>query len=148
MELAEDLKGMRESDIEELYNNVSNALVDRNGYVVDYNMILSSVMGCNTNSMFLGSREQSKGALFYIGPYICKNLVEVIDSFDLLLEAQEYARKYPSIADDTGSKKRFVQHVITRVLNKLNSLMEVSDTQAAAALLGMDAGICSDIFCL
>ena len=28
----------------------------------------------------------------------------------------------------------------------MNSMMEVSDTQAAAALLGMNAGICSDIF--
>ena len=62
MELAEDLKGMRESDIEELYNNVSNALVDRNGYVVDYNMILSSVMECNTNSMFLlGQGNRARG---------------------------------------------------------------------------------------
>ena len=35
---------------------------------------------------------------------------------------------------------------MTRVLNKMNGLMEVSDTQAAAALLGMNAGVCSDIF--
>ena len=36
--------------------------------------------------------------------------------------------------------------VMTRVLNKMNGLMEVSDTQAAAALLGMNTGVCSDIF--
>lgn len=145
-ELAEDLRGMKDDDLAELYNSVSYTLKDRNGYVADYNVLLSALMGCNTNSMFLGSREQSKGALFYIGPYICKNLVEVVDAFDLLLEAQDYAKKYPSTADDANTKKRFVQYVMTRVLNKLNSLMEVSDTQAAAALLGMNAGICSDIF--
>ena len=77
---------------------------------------------------------------------LAKDAVSVIDSFDLLLEAQEYARKYPSRAEDSGTQKRFVQHIITRVLNKMNSLMEVSDTQAAAALLGMDSGVCSDIF--
>ena len=64
----------------------------------------------------------------------------------MLLEAQEYARIYPSRAEDSNTKKRFVQYIITRVLNKMNSLMEVSDTQAAAALLGMDSGVCSDIF--
>ena len=35
---------------------------------------------------------------------------------------------------------------MTRVLNKLNSLMEISDTQAALALLGMGPTVCSDIF--
>ena len=55
--------------------------------VADYNPVLTSVMGCNTNSLFWGSREQSKGALFYIGPYICENLVQIIDLFDLIIEA-------------------------------------------------------------
>ena len=77
---------------------------------------------------------------------MCKNLVAIIDVFDLLLEAQDYAEKYPSTAEDSSTDKRFVQYVMTRVLNKMNSLMEVSDTQAASALLGMDAGLCSEIF--
>ena len=77
---------------------------------------------------------------------MCKNLVELIDSFDILLEAQDYAERHPSTAEDSSTDKRFVQYVMTRVLNKMNSLMEVSDTQAAAALLGMEAGMCSEIF--
>ena len=56
---------------------------------------------------FLGSREQSKGALFYIGPYICKNLVQIVDLFDLIIEAQEHGTKYPSVADDSGTQKRY-----------------------------------------
>ena len=80
----------------------------------------------------------------FAGPYMNKNLVEIIDAFDLLLEAQDYAETYPSTAEDASINKRFVQHVLTQVINKMNSLMEVSDTQAAAALLGMKAGICSD----
>ena len=77
---------------------------------------------------------------------MCKNLVEIIDSFDLLLEAQDYVERHPSRAEDSSTDQRFVRFVMTRVLNKMNSLMEVSDTQAAAALLGMEAGMCSEIF--
>ena len=145
-QLVSELKGLKFDDLKKLYNNVSQSLIERNGMVADFNVLLTALMCCNTNSLFLGSKEQSQGALFYIGPYICKNAVQIIDSFDVLLEAQEYARKYPSSAEDSSSDKRFVQYVLTRVLNKMNSLMEISDTQAAAALLGMDAGMCSDIF--
>ena len=76
---------------------------------------------------------------------MCKNLVPITDSFALLLEAHEHAQKYPSRADDAFTEKRFVQYVLTRVLNKMNFLMEISDTQAAVKLLGMNAGICSEI---
>ena len=145
-QLVSELRGMKLNDLKSLYANVSNSVIERNGMVADFNVLLTALMSCNTNSLFLGSREQSKGALFYIGPYICKNGVQIIDSFDLLLEAQDYAKQYPSTAEDSSTDKRFVQHVLTRLLNKMNSLMEVSDTQAAAALLGMDAGMCSDIF--
>ena len=145
-QLVSELRGMKLNDLKSLYANVSKSVVERNGMVADFNVLLTALMSCNTNSLFLGSREQSKGALFYIGPYICKNGVQIIDSFDILLEAQDYARKYPSTAEDSSTDKRFVQYVLTRVLNKMNSLMEVSDTQAAVALLGMDAGMCSDIF--
>ena len=75
---------------------------------------------------------------------MCKNLVEIIDAFDLLLEAQDYAERFPSTAEDSSTNKRFVQHMLTRVLNKMNSLMEISDTQADAALLGMNAAIFSE----
>ena len=71
-ELVADIKGMKEEDLQNMYNQISSDLVNRNGMVADYNPILTSLMGCNTNSLFLGSKEQSKGALFYIGPYICK----------------------------------------------------------------------------
>ena len=67
-----ELNGMKLKDLRSLYSNVSLALPDRNGYVVDHNKLLAALMGSNTNSLFLGSREQSKGALFYIGPYINK----------------------------------------------------------------------------
>ena len=33
---------------------------------------------------------------------------------------------------------------MTRILNKLNSLQEISDTQAAAAILGLTVSLCSE----
>ena len=119
---------------------------DRNGWVVEYNPLLTSLLGCNTNLAFLGSKEQSKQALFYIGPYINKNGVKVVDALPLLAHAQNHALQYPSSADDADTNTRLVQYIMTRVLNKLNSMMEISDTQAALALLGMGPTVCSDIF--
>ena len=87
--------------------------------MADFNVLLTLLIGCNNNSLCLGSKEQSKSALFYIGPYICKNLVPIIDSFTLLLEAHEHGQKYPSRADDASTDKQFMQCVLTRVLNKV-----------------------------
>ena len=42
-----------------------------------------------------------------------KNLVEIIDAFDLLLEAQDYAEAYPDTAEDACTNKQFVQYVLT-----------------------------------
>ena len=75
-----------------------------------------------------------------------KNQVNLCDSFDLLVEASEHEMKYPSTAEDSSSTTRRVQYILTRVLNKLNNLIEVSDTQAVAGLVRFDAGQCSDIF--
>jgi len=63
-------------------------------------------------------------------------------SLDIVLKAMDLARKYPSVADDSDTPRR----ITPKILNQLNNLMEVSDTQAAAGLLGISAGICSDKF--
>ena len=35
---------------------------------------------------------------------------------------------------------------MTRILNKMNSLQEISDTQEVAAVLGLTVSLCSEIF--
>ena len=144
--ITRELQSLNVDQLTALYYRVAKKLNDRNGWVVEYNPLLTALLGCNTNLSFLGSKEQSKQALFYIGPYINKNGVKVLDALPLLAHAQNHALQYPSSADDAGTDTRLVQHIMTRVLNKLNSLMEVSDTQAALALLGMGPTVCSDIF--
>ena len=45
-----------------------------------------------------------------------KNVVSIMAVFDLLLEAQDHAQKYPSSrADDASTDKIVVQYVLTRV---------------------------------
>lgn len=140
------LKDLDLEDIEIIYANVRKRLKGMNGYVVQYSKILTALLGCNTNSILLGSTEQSKGATFYIGPYIDKNKNPLIESLDIVLKAMDLARKYPSVADDSDTPRRITQLIMTKILNQLNNLMEVSDTQAAAGLLGISAGMCSDKF--
>jgi hypothetical protein len=141
------LRSIEDTDkLYSVYNKISTKLIDRNGLVVDYNPLLTALLGCNSNASFLGAKEQSRGALFYIGPYINKNGVDIIDALPLMLKAQEDVLLHPSVAEDSGTQKRHVQHTLTRTLNMLNSQMEVSDTQAAGALLGLDARITTEAF--
>jgi len=135
-----------ETTLRNIYKKISDTVQGRNGLVVDYNPLLTAQLGCNTNLLFLGSKEQSRGALFYIGPYINKNGVEIIDALPLLVKAYDDAKIHVSVADDSGTDKRTVQHTLTRTLNKLNAQMEVSDTQASGALFGLDARMTSEIF--
>ena len=133
-------------DLNLLYDIVSKSLEGRNGLVVDFNPYLTSLLGCNSNLLYLGSSEQSKSALFYIGPYINKDGVKITDALPILMKAHENAVKYPSIAEDCNTTKRHAQLTLTRVVNKMNGLIEVSDTQIAASLLSMGASLCSDSF--
>ena len=134
------------NQLQKIYDKISAAIQDRNGLVVDYNPLLTALLGCNTNLLFLGAKEQSRGALFYIGPYINKNGVEIIDALPLMVSAQEEVLLFPSVAEDSDPTKRTVQHVLTRTLNKLNSQMEISDTQAAGALMCLSARMTSESF--
>jgi len=133
-------------DLRRLYTMVSDSLVERNGWVVDFNPLLASLLGCNSNHLHLGSTEQSKAALFYIGPYINKDGVKITDALPILLKAQEHVINNPSVAEDSGTNKRHVQHTLTRTLNRMNNMIEVTDTQVAATLLGMGASLCSESF--
>ena len=101
------LNGMKKIDLQSLYDNVSVKLKRRNGYVVDFNHLLTAILGCNTNTLLLGGTEQSKGAAFYLGPYMQKNKTDLNESIDIVLEATEHAHKYPSVAEDKATNDSF-----------------------------------------
>ncbi len=49
---------------------------------------------------------------------------------DIIFEAMEHAKIYPSIAKDAATNTRVVQYVLTGIWYKLRSLMKMFDTQA------------------
>lgn len=53
---------------------------------------------------------------------------------------------YPSIAEDSGTISRTTIHFFERLLNKMDQKIEISDVQAAAGLLGLNAVVSSDTF--
>eukprot|EP00957_Ditylum_brightwellii_P045907 3482469-Ditylum_brightwellii.AAC.1 len=63
-----------------------------------------------------------------------------------LEHAQRHIELYPSSADNTGTARRSVQHIFTRVLNNLSRSIHVSDTQVALSLLNMDLEVSSDSY--
>ena len=122
--------------LKSLYSIVLDQLVNRNGYVVEFNEIITSLVGCNTCIMPMGNLVQSKSALFYLSPYVSKHKFEVQHALLTLDKARSYVEKFPSIAEDSGSK------------SSIDNTMEVADTQATAALLDMDVEISTECYAM
>ena len=121
----------------------------RNGNVVMYNPVLTSLIACNTAAYLLGNTEQSKNALFYLSPYVAKNKVAISNCINILYDVYKDVivdESRTSVAEDRNTNVRKVQLLLTRLTNRLDLLMEISDTQAAASLLGLKPEICSDWF--
>jgi hypothetical protein len=129
-----------------IYNEISHALEERNGLVVEVNENTTQCVGCNTAAYLLGGKEQSHGIMFYLSDYLSKDCAPLAECLTLLHEARKHIDKYPSTAKDTGTSLRTAKHWITSVLNKIGASMEVSDTQCTAFLLNMSNQICSDTF--
>jgi hypothetical protein len=129
------------------YAELVKRLLDANGYVVDHNPILSYCTGSHNNALLLGSSEQAKAAMFYVSPYVSKSKVKLTQCLTTLEKVRRDIQAHPSTAADSGTTKRTVQHFLTRTLNKLNTMMELSDYQIVADLLRLPSEITSDTFC-
>ena len=111
----------------------------RNSAVVITSPTLANCLGTNTNAQLLGSLVQAKAILFYLIKYITKDATALASTFAVIKYAQDKQKEYPSIAEDAGTDKRDGAQFLQIILNKLNGISELGDTQAAAALLGMPA---------
>jgi len=118
----------------------------RNGMVVEFNPVITALMGCNTNVSILGSDSQAKAILCYLLKYITKPPTELSHSLTVILNARQYIEKHPSTAEDSETEKRKVMYFFTRVFNQLFGTVEVSEPIVALALLGMLAEICTHSF--
>ena len=144
--LPEDLKQRLRNLTPQQTIAMSKTLANRNGMVVEYNETMSALLGCNTNTSILGSDVQAKAILCYLLKYICKPPVELNESLTLLHQAREDIKLHPSLATDSGTTERTAMHFLTRVVNKLGGLIEVSSHMAAAAIMGMSAETSSHSF--
>ena len=132
-------------EIVEIYELINVDLEDGNGYVVEHSPIVSYCTGSHNNATPLGSSEQGKAAAFYLGPYFMKSKFDLQQCLVLFCDVQKHNDIYKSTATDVDTNNnRATMYFLERVLNKLSLLMEVSDCQAAAALLGLPTEIRSD----
>jgi len=141
------LESMPPSNVLSIYEDLNDQLPTKNGFITETNPTISTVLGCSSNAILLGNLRQSKGALYYIAPYICKQKTDLTTCLMALSNAQTHIAQYPSRADDSGTNSRTVTHLFTRVLNSMWSQQQVSDTQVALALLNeLDTEAASDSF--
>lgn len=130
-----------------IYNNLLDEIPERNTSVVPTNVTLHNCTGSNTNALLLGNAQQSCASLFYILPsYLTKNKVALQESLIALEHAREHIIEYPSSASDSGTSKRFVQHLFTKTVNDLSRSVQLSDSQVALYLLNMGTEVTSDSF--
>ena len=134
--------------IKKFYNELMKGLKTSNQYAVEHNVVLSYCTGSHNNTSFLGGREQSKSGLFYIAPYMAKEKASLTACMTILEKSRKEIKIYPSKASDneTKPKERLTKHFLTKVVNKLNAFIELSDYQVAAYLMNMPSIITSEIF--
>lgn len=115
---------------------MNKVLPKRNGLIVEFNEVITGMLGCNTNAGVLGSVEQAKRTLCYLLKYVTKPTTEITPSISLIQQARRTVENYPSVAEDTGTEKRTAMHILNRVTNKISSTIEISSAFAALAILG------------
>ena len=139
LQLPPDLQEEYNSLSPETHQRIDRSLCYRNGSVVEYNPILSAILGCNTNYSFLGSDSQARCACCYVIKYITKNPTELTSISPLAYKARCAVSKYPSKAADSGTDLRTAIHFTNAILNQITGLEEVSAEMAGAAIMDMAA---------
>ena len=115
--------------------------MSRNGSVVEFNPLLTALLGCNTNVSLLGSAVQAKAILCYLLLYVTKATNEITESLPLLEHARRNTEIYGSIASDRGSAERGARLFVRKSLNDISGRVEVSTTMAALCALGGEAQV-------
>ena len=76
-----------------------------NGRIVDFNRVQTMALGCNTSCNHMGSEEQARNGMFYIGDYFGKDGVAISNALSYALTAKEICDRYPG---KTNSHEVFV----------------------------------------
>lgn len=135
-----------ENQDQNFQSNILSMLKRRNGVIVEVNDVCSQALNCNSAAYILGGQEQAKAVLFYLLKYITKDSVELTSTISVLSEAQKHIEKHPSQAIDNDTNTRYGKYFLERIVNNLCGMMEVSDTQAASALIDMPSTLTTTNF--
>jgi hypothetical protein len=114
--------------------------------MVSTNPTAHILTGSSNNAILLGNVLQGKASFFYVLKYLQKDKVQLQASLISLEQAAKHVEKYKSIASDSGSAKRKVQHMFTRAVSDLTRSVQISDTQVALCLLNTGTEVTSDSF--
>ena len=112
---------------------------------VEFNPITTACLRCNTSTQILISSSQGKAAMFYCSKYMSKSPYQLKNILTLFAQAEEEYKKYGSKAIDTGAKTRKAKNILQKILNK-SGLIEVSDQQATAAVMGKPSSLSTHKF--
>ena len=120
----------------------------QNARVVEFNDVASACTRTNSCVVPLGSFEQALGAAFYLMDYMSKNDVPLKKALAILAAAHDHVEKYPSKAEDTGTKQRKAIHILQRAKNasSVGGGLEVSETKIAFFAHGGKTAMCSSGF--
>jgi hypothetical protein len=145
-EISEWIDALEFAALRLLYDFISSSLPDANGNVVAFNPVLTACCASNTAAYPLGNTTQANSSCFYLSPYLGKQKAAIDVILSTFEKSLEDIEKRPSIHADSGSDSRSVTHLFQRMLNSLSRKIEICDTQAVAALLGMGPVVCTDNF--
>ena len=115
-------------------------------YLCETSTFLAALLGCNTNVSPLGGTVQAINALFYLTGYLSKNPVKPTSWITCIIASLKSVYRTKSVAEDEGTPSRNAKFFLQKVLNRLNALAEITDTQAAMILLGHKSFQCSHRF--
>ena len=130
--------------LQHLYKEIQAQLPTANGYVAAFCPPLSYCTGSHNNSSLLGSIDQSMSALFYLIPYEAKPKFPLEQSLSIINNTLQHIVHHVSRADDSGTIQRTVKHFLTRAINKLHLLIEISDWEMVAKIIGLPSMITSE----
>ena len=112
---------------------------------VEFNSITTACIRCNTSTQILTSVSQGKAAMYYCAKYMSKPPFQLRNILPLFAQAEEEYKKYGSKANDNGIATRKAKNILQKVLNK-SGLIEISDQQATAAVMGKTSALSTHKF--
>ena len=115
-------------------------------YLCETSLFMAALLGCNTNVSVLGGSAQALNALFYLVGYLTKNPVKPNVWTTCVAAALQSAQKHESVAEDRDTPARNAKFILQKVLNRLNALAEMNDTQLSMLLLNFTSFKCSHRF--